>query len=233
MTDETGTTKTGVTEDMKAAAEKDLKRQAEKRENDSKIRTFKGAAGAEPELYVSDLYSLPEGFDLDAIGPMSYLAKAEGEITGNIATQQFSVIEERLEGLLFDKPARRLEQGRSLRTVKVLKPNGVLGQIPFEDQINNTAAGDGSDAIGVKKFAKKGFLILFDFDEMQPVYCMSRNCFAAAMVPELAERFPEHTGVIGSGYCSYDHMAFTEPNLANSNNGMFSTNATTTRNRGY
>ncbi len=223
---------TGVSQDMKEAAEKDLKRQAEERKRTSGIRTFRGAAGAEPELYVSDLYELPN-LDIDGIGPMSFLAKIEGEITGSVATQTFSIQEERLKGLTFDQPARRLEKGRSLRVVKVIKPNGVLGQIPFEDQINNTAAGDSNDAIGVKKYAKKGYFILFDFDEMQPIYCMSRNCWAAAMVPQLAEKFPQHTGVIGSGYCSYDHMVFTEPNLARQSGGMFESNVTTSRNRGY
>lgn len=219
---------TGVSEEMVAAAKADLEQKNQ--EIQDGVRTFK--RGGEAKVRVSDLYEFPKDFDMSGVTPMSYLAEPVGEITGNVDTQAFRINEDRTKGLMFDVPARRLEQGRALRTIKHLKPNGVLGQIPFEGQINNTAAGDMSDAIGVKKYQRKGSIIFFDFDNAQPVYCMARNCFAAAMIPELVEEYPQHANVVGSGYCSYDHMVFTEPNLARrSGNGMFEGGVTTTRSR--
>jgi hypothetical protein len=219
----------GVTADMKEAAAADLKRLNTNRKN-NKRRTFK-REGAAQKLYVSDLFEFPADFNLDGIGPMSYLAQPEGEITGSIDTQEFTIKEELLKGLTFEPPGRKLERGRALRTVKALKPNGVLSQLPFEGQINNGAAGDVKDALGIRYYQRKGFLIFMNFDTLEPIYCFARNCHAAAMVPQLAQRFPQHADVIGSGYCSYEHMVFTEPNLARNaaGLGMFGLNATTTR----
>lgn len=221
-----------VTDEMKEAAAADLARLNAKRAEESNIRRF-SRPGARKKVYVSDLFEFPE-FDLDGIGPMSYLAQPEGEITGNLDTQEFSILEDRLRGLTFEEPARQLEQGRALRTVKALKPNGIMAQLPFEGQVNNGAAGDVSDALGIRYYQRKwgkAGIIFMDFDTLQPVYCFARGCHAAAMVPALAAVYPQHTDVIGSGYCSYEHMVFTEPNLARNSQGqgLFGLNATTSR----
>ena len=223
----TDITESMVTPAMKAAAAADLKRQASKREKEGKLRTFKRGDGP-TKIFVSDLFEFPADFDLDNIGPMSYLAQPEGEITGSVDTQTFSIKEKLLEGLIFEQPGRRLEAGRSLRTVKALKPNGILAQLPFEMQINNGASGEVADAIGLRYYARKGFLIFMDIDNLQPVYCFARNCHAAAMVEKLAGVYPENINVIGSGYCTYDHMVFTEPSLGREASG-FSIGATTSR----
>lgn len=219
-----------MTPELQAAIDADLAKVNEARASGIKIRTFANA-GTASKLYVSDLYELPMALDLDGIAPTSYLAQPEGDITGAVHTQTFSIREERLLGLMFDQPSRRLEQGRALRVVKALKPNGNLVQIPIEGQINNAAAGNPEDAIGVRHYARKGYIILMDLEAFLPVYCLARNCWAAAMVPGLSKRFPAHVDVIGSGYCSYDHMVFVEPNLARNaaGLGMFGLNATTTR----
>lgn len=221
-----------VTPEMKKAAEADLVR-VEEEAAKPKLRTFKRGERA-VRLYVSDLFEFPEDFDLEGIGPVSYLAQPEGAITGSVDTQTFSIKEQLLKGLQFEEPARPLEQGRALRVVKALKPNGVLAQLPFEAQINNGAAGDVIDALGIRHYMRKwgkAGIIFMNMDTLVPVYCFARNCHAAAMVPALAERYPEHIDVIDSGYCSWEHLQFTEPNLAAQlrGGGVFSRNATTTR----
>lgn len=219
-----------VTEEMVTAAKEDLVRQSKNIGPGSSVRTFKRGERT-ARIYVSDLFEFPASFDFEGIGPVSYLAQPEGEITGSVDTQTFSIKEQFLAGLVFEEPARRLEQGRALRVVKALKPNGVLAQLPFEPQINNGAAGDVQDALGLRFYQRKGFLIFMDMDTLQPVYCFARNCHAAAMIDKLVKKYPQHADVIGSGYCSWDHLVFTEPNLAAKlmGGGTFSNNATTTR----
>jgi hypothetical protein len=187
------------------------------------------------QLYVSDLYELPKEFDLEGLAPTSYLTEVHGEITGAVDTQEFTIIEERLGGLLFDRPARDLERGAQLKVVKALKPSGDLIQVPWEMQINNTAGGDYGDAIGVRRMARKKYFVFLDFETGQPIYCFSNNCWAAAMVPALASTYPEHAQAIGTGYCSLKHFGYTAPNEANKfltgYGGMFSAGATTTQSR--
>jgi hypothetical protein len=218
-----------VTEEMQAAVAADLEeKQAAKK--DPAVRTLK-REGRQQKLYVSDLYEFPVEFDLDGVYPTSYLAQPVGPITGFVDTQEFTIIEERLKGLLFDQPARDLEKGQTLKTVKGLKLSGDLIQIPYEKQINNTAGGDYSDAIGVQRQRRKGTIVFYDFETGMPVYCFTNNCWAAAMVPGLVEMFPEHLDVIGTGYCSRKHYQFSAPNEANGYRGMFSGGATTTQSR--
>lgn len=222
-------TKSQVSEDMQAAAKADLDRVNADRA--AGVRTF-SRGGAQAELTVSDLFEFPADFDLAGIAPTAYLAQPEGEITGNLETQKFSVVEERLKGLIFDVPGRALERGRTAKTVKMLMYDGRLIQIPFEAQINNTAAGSSEDAIGVRKYQRRG-IIFFDFSTGLPIYCFSRNCNAAAMRPELSRQYPQHQAVSGSGYCSREHFLFTEPSRArrwfNEGGGMFEGNVTTSQ----
>jgi hypothetical protein len=219
----------GVSEDMQAAAKADLDRLNEQRAAGPKLRVFK-SPDSPSELYVSELYEFPAEFDLEGIGPTSYLAQVEGEITGSIHTQTFSIREERLKGLMFEQPNRKLEAGRSLRVVKAIKPNGGLVQLPFESRVNNAAAGEVGDVIGLRTYQRKRFILLMDVDTLSPVYCFARNCWAAAMVPQLVAMFPQHSDVVGSGYCAYDHMVFTEPNLGRQASlGTFGQNATTSQ----
>lgn len=222
----------GVTADMMEAAAADLKEKNEKREAEKQLRVFR-PGGVQSQLYVSKVFKLPEDFSLDNLSPTSYLAQPEGEITGSVSTQRYSLVEERLKGLVFDQPGRPLAAGRALRTVKWLKPDGTLSQIGYEGQINNTAAGDLSDAIGLRGYARKGGVMFFNFDTGLPIYCFARNCWAAAMCEEIADDFPQHRGVIGSGYCSADHFRFVEPGRARrwfQEGTGFDFNATTTKN---
>lgn len=192
----------------------------------TKVRTRKAAASATPTVDIG--VPLPADFDLDSLSPASFLVQPVGKITGSIDTQQFVVIEERLEGLIFTKPALPLERGRALRVVKAISPNGVLVQLPFEGQHNNAAAGEPQDALGIRYYQRKGFLILMNMDTLIPIYCFARNCHAAAMRLELSNVYPQHADVTGSGYCSFAHMEFTEPNLARTRS-PFEIAATTTQ----
>jgi len=120
-----------------------------------------------------------------------------------------------------------------LLLILVLLSQIVLSQIGYEGQINNTAAGDLSDAIGLRGYARKGGVLFFNFDTGQPIYCFARNCWAAAMCEEIADDFPQHRGVIGSGYCSADHFRFVEPGRARrwfQEGTGFDFNATTSKN---
>lgn len=230
LTPEVQETESGVNQEMIAAAAADLKEKNEKRIAKPGIRTFR-RPGTASQVAVNELFPFPDDFDLSGLAPVSYLAMPEGEITGAIDTQEFSVIEERLKGLLFDIPGRNLARNGQLRTIKALKPNGTLAQLPFALQINNAAAGELRDALGLRKYQRRGYLIFMDFDTLSPVYCMARNCWAAAMVAALAKVYPEHLNVLGSGYCSHDHMGFTEPNLVRQGSGMFEAGATTSTSR--
>lgn len=201
----------------------------------SGLRTFK-REGAISDLYVSDIFPFPADFSVANLAPTSYLAQPEGEITGSIDTQKFSLIEERLKGLLFDQPARSIERGSALRVVKILKPDGTLGQVGFEGQINNAAAGGTEDAIGLHKQARKGGYLFYNFETGQPIYCFARNCWAAAMISLLEKIYPQHRNVIDSGYCSADHFRFVEPSRARrffqeGGGGLFEANATTSQSR--
>ena len=223
---------TGVSQDMIDAAKADLKAKNEARAEGRKV--FRRGEG-QSALRVLDIYPFPADFDVEGIAPTSYLAQPVGEITGYIDTQEFTIIEDRLKGLVFDKPARDLEKNHNLRTIKALKPMGGLVQLPWANTINNAAGGDEADMVGVRRYQKKGYHLFLDPQTGQPMYCYSLNCWAAAMVPALVQEYPEHTGALGTGYCSLRHFQMTAPNEAKrfltGYTGMFSDGATTTASR--
>lgn len=223
---------TEIPEAVKDAVEADLQKLNDER--DSGLRTFKRRGGAQT-LYVSDLFKLPEDFSLANLAPTSYLAQPEGPITGNLETQRFSLIEERLKGMTFDQPGREIERNGRLKVVKALKPTGVLSQLPLSQTHNNAAAGNEEDMIGMRVYTKKGYLLLWDHEANLPVFCFARNCWAAAMREEMKDKFPQHMDVVNTGYCSYDHLAFIEPRKAKDapviGKGMFESGITTTRSR--
>lgn len=223
----------GVSQDMLESAKKDLAQKNAARE--SGVKVFRRGE-RQSELRVLDIYPFPADFDVEGIAPTSYLAQPVGDITGFIDTQEFTVIEERLKGLVFDKPARDLEKGATLKTVKALKPMGGLVQLPWEAQINNGAGGDVSDMVGVRRYQKKGYHLFLDPVTGLPMYCYTLNCWAAAMVPQLVGDYPQHSQAIGTGFCSLKHFTFSSPNEAKKfltgYTGMFSDGATTTASRG-
>ena len=100
---------------------------------------------------------------------------------------------------------------KKLFTVVAEKPNGVVTQLPLEDQINNnTAAPD--MYIGLQFYTRKGFNVFFDFETGEGAFCPTWDCWA-----EWDKKF--------NGYCSDLHKETTEQN----DDGTFSGGVTTSR----
>jgi len=83
--------------------------------------------------------------------------------------------------------------GPLMRTLKMVKPDGVLVQIPYEKQINNLA---GSIADAVARYVDKGF------KKTDPDLCPSQNCYEPSIL--------KGGNFVFKGYCSNDHLARTE-----------------------
>lgn len=222
-----------VTEEMKAAAKADLEERTNAQASPAKRRTRQRPDAREQQFWIDETLAIPVELNLDYLSPTSYLTTPVGEITGFTDTQEFEVVEERLKGLTFAAPGRNLPAGKRQYTVKAFHQDGRLVQLPFEQQIQNTAGGEIEDAIGLRRYERKGILLLFDFRTMMPVYCAARECWAAAMREELLERFPEHRAAVGTGFCSVRHAQFTLPNRFRDAgailSGMFGQDATTSR----
>ena len=133
----------------------------------------------------------------DQISPTAFAAVPVGGKAESIDEQEFYIDAAKLEFLHFTKPGQNLPRKR-LYTVKAIHQDGRLVQLPFEPQINNTAGGDIEDAIGLRRFTRKGIKVLFNFDTMQPVYCAAWGCWARADGQ--------------TGFCSMRHAQHTLPN---------------------
>lgn len=138
----------------------------------------------------------------------------EGEATG-----EFYIDEQKAKWLWFARPGGQIP-ARPSYTVKAMHKDGRLTQIPFEPQINNTAAGDLSDAIGLTRARRKGLHVFIDWDTMLPVYCPASDCWAMGNAK-------------WQGFCSPQHANRTLPNTFNEAGevlqGLMSRNATTSR----
>lgn len=146
-----------------------------------------GLHGEEDQLYS------PSGFA--AVIP-------EGtEISPFTDDQLFAIDHTKIEGLPFDTVAGRNLPKKRLYCVKAIHKDGRLVQLPFEQQIQNNAGGDEEDAIGLRRYQRKGIRLLFDFETFLPVYCAAWDCWAKATV--------EGRSV---GFCSDKHARHTLPN---------------------
>lgn len=151
-------------------------------------------------------------------GPTAFAAVQHGRRTGSTMTQEFTLDADKVKYLHFTPPGLNLPKKR-LYTIKGFHRDGRLVQLPFELQIQNTAGGDIEDAIGLRRYQRKGISILIDWGNMQPIYCAAWGCYAKA------------DGV--TGFCSKRHAMHTLPNMYKDagaiNKGVFGENATTTR----
>ena len=192
-----------ISDEMREAAKKGAAA-SKKKLGASHLRT-RGSRSKRGSTEASDIDYPAEihGEDFEAYGPYGFAAEIpEGvEMAEYSEDQQFILDASKVEKLHFDPVAGRNLSANRLYTVKALKPNGVLGQLPFEAQIQNTGAGDLLDAIGLRRYQRKGFKLLFDFDTMLPVYCAALDCWARAMN---SEEYP--------GFCSEKHAKHTLPN---------------------
>lgn len=142
------------------------------------------------------------GEDFEFYGPSGFGAFVpEGvETQPYAADQEFVIKPDRVDTLKFDKPGRNLPKKR-LYTVKAIHKDGRLVQLPFEAQIQNNAGGDPADAIGLRRYQRKGMAVLIDWDTLVPIYCAARDCWAQAA--------QEGHFV---GFCTLRHAQHTMPN---------------------
>lgn len=193
-----------VQEQDLALAEASIKVLNEKRKAESEApptdfvtpRTRRG--GSVREAIAASDVPTPSELDPGNFGPTAFAAKPVGEITGQQDTQQFVLDPEKVKFLHFQNPGQNLPKKR-LYTIKAFKPEGGLVQLPFEPQIQNNAGGDPEDAIGLRRYARKGYLLLMDPITLQPVYCAAWGCWAQADGK--------------TGFCSVRHAAHTLPNM--------------------
>ncbi len=168
------------------------------------LRTKGTSQGKADEMYPSEIPYPKEahGEDFEYYGPQGYAAQIpEGtEIAPYSAEQEFIIDPQRVEVLHFTRPGQNLPKKR-LYTVKALHLDGRLVQLPFEAQIQNTAGGDPEDAIGLRRYQRKGITLLIDWDTLTPIYCAAWGCWAQAVQ---GGDFP--------GFCAMRHAQHTLPN---------------------
>jgi len=138
------------------------------------------------------------GDDFEHYGPQGFAASIPEDV--EIATyggdQEFIIEPGKVKTLMFTQPGRNLPKKR-LYTIKAIHRDGRLVQLPFEPQIQNNAGGDIEDAIGLRRYQRKGITLLIDFDNLRPVYCASWDCWAQAR---------------NDGFCTDRHAQHTLPN---------------------
>lgn len=192
---------TSVTEEMRQAAEASiavLNEQREKQDDTGdRFSRVRKKAGERDRSYMSSDIPVPEKLNIDNFGPTALSAILVGRITGSRETQEFILDEAKATKLQFHKPGQNLPKKR-LYTIKAFNKGGVLIQLPFEPQVQNNAGGDPGDAIGLRRYERKGHMLLIDWQTMQPVYCAAWDCWAQA------------DGV--TGFCSERHAKHTLPN---------------------
>lgn len=205
-----------VTPEMVEAAEKSAATRAarveEQRSGVGVVRRQGGGRrGGQVDLQPSDIPYPVEihGDDFGDYGPMGAGAviPPDAEVAPYSSEQEFILDEERVTTLLFDKPGRNLPAKR-LYNIKGIHRDGRLVQLPFEPQVQNNAGGDPEDAIGLRRYQRKGIHVLIDFTTLIPVYCGAWDCWAQAA-----------SGGSFAGFCSLRHAQHTLPNRYKGDDG--------------
>lgn len=197
-----------VTEEMVEAAEASAKKRtmaaADNRSGVGTLRKQGGAGVGGSTMTVSDI-PYPQdyhGENFEFYGPMGNASEVPvgTEVAPYSSEQEFIINEEKVTYFSFDKPGRNLPKKR-LYNIKALHKDGRLVQLPFEAQIQNSAGGDPEDAIGLRRYERKGIKVLIDWQTMIPLYCAAWDCWAKA----------EESGNT-VGFCSERHAKHTLPN---------------------
>jgi hypothetical protein len=141
-----------------------------------------------------------EDFELYSSAGLGAVVPPGTEMAEYSVDQEFMIDPEKVNTLKFTDAGRNLPKKR-LFTVKAIHKDGRLVQLPFEPQIQNTAGGDPQDAIGLRRYQRKGIHILVDWESMATVYCAAWDCWARAA----------NTGPYTS-FCSERHAKHTLPN---------------------
>lgn len=177
------------------------------------------------DYFKSDI-PYPEGIhgeNFELYGPAGFASFIpEGtDISVYSSEQEFMIDPERVKWLFFQTKGRNLPKKR-LYTIKGIHRDGRLRQFGYEDQIQNTAGGDPEDAIGIRRYERKGIHMFIDWVTMVPVYCGAWGCFAQA----------DQTGE-AVAFCTTRHAQHTLPNRFKQGDqgmmSMFSKDSTTSR----
>jgi hypothetical protein len=189
-----------VTEEVKEATNASVRRAVESKKREEAGETFTfgkpmtRAGASDPTLTASDEDIL--NLDASQFGPAAFAAVVEADgVTGFIDSQIFSIDEERATKLFFTAPGQSLPK-KPIYMVKAFHKDGRLVQLPFEEQIQNTAGGDRMDALGLRRYQNAGMTILIDWNTLIPVYCAAFDCWAKATP---------------SGFCCPEHRGSTLP----------------------
>lgn len=197
------TTKKDQSEELVEAAKASAKAATENRDK-PKLRTRGGGLNS-IKLEPSDI-PYPEGIhgdDFEDYGPTGFAAVIpEGtDIAPYSGDQEFLIDPERVSVLFFDRPGRNLPKKR-LYNIKGIHKNGTFVQLAFEQTVQNNAGGDPEDAIGLRRYARKGIHVLVhDWETLRPIYCGAWDCWARAA---------EEGNFVG--FCSLKHAKHTKPN---------------------
>ncbi len=190
-----------ITEEMKQAAAASVAVLNEQREKDGQgdnpFTQVRRQPGQRDRGMESSDIPVPAQLDIEDFGPSAFSAVLVGKITGSAETQEFMIDEAKATKLQFQKAGQNLPKKR-LYTIKAFNKVGVLIQLPFEPQVQNNAGGDPQDAIGLRRYERKGHFLLIDWQTMQPVYCAAWDCWAQADGR--------------TGFCSERHAKHTLPN---------------------
>ncbi len=174
------------------------------------------------------------GNDFEHYGPqgMGAVIPDGTEIAAYAGDQEFMVDPEQVKVLKFGRPGRNLPGRSRLYTVKAIHKDRRLVQLPFEEQIQNTAGGDLEDAIGLRRYQRKGIHILIDWNTLLTVYCAAWDCWAQASEVDTDGNLVPLEPAAPS-FCTLRHAAHTMPNKYKDAgailSGMFGDNATTSR----
>lgn len=213
------------TDEMRLAAIASAKAASERRKEEPKqgvgVMRKKGDGPGSVVLHESDIPYPQEahGDDFEDYGPsgMAAVIPDGTEIAPYSGDQEFMIEPGKVKNLLFTQPGRNLPKHR-LYTIKAFHRDGRLVQLPFESQIQNNAGGDPEDAIGLRRYQRKGMTILVDWDTLIPIYCAAWDCWAKAR---------------RDGFCSDRHAQHTLPNKYKDadqiTSGIFGEGATTSR----
>lgn len=181
------------------------KRQEEKQESGVGVRRTKGGGQSRSALVESDIpYPMEaHGDDFEGYGPQGFGAVIpdDAEISPYSEDQEFILDPDKVRNLMFTEGGRNLPKKR-LYNIKGIHRDGRLVQLPFEPQIQNNAGGDPEDAIGIRRYQRKGIYMLINWDTLAPVYCAAWDCWAQAA----------NNGQF-IGFCTERHARHTLPNM--------------------
>lgn len=196
-----------ITDEMKeAAAASAAARNKQTKEERAGVGVLrrKGGDASSQDLQASDIPYPAEvhGDDFEFYGPMGAGAEVPPgtEVAAYSSEQEFVISPDRVKTLSFDRPGRNLPKKR-LYNIKAIHKDGRLVQLPFESQIQNNAGGDPEDAIGLRRYQRKGIHLLIDWDTLVPVYCAAWDCWGQAS---------QRGNFVG--FCSMRHAQHTLPN---------------------